>query len=60
LHNIEFGKGGKHTLKMNILHPRAIPMDPMPVLIYIHGNAWMRDNKDLAIGRLITTAQHET
>jgi acetyl esterase/lipase len=29
----------------------------MPVLIYIHGSAWFKDNKDLAIARLIATAQ---
>lgn len=57
LRNVEFGKGGKQTLTMHIVRPKVPPKGPMPVLVYINGSAWMRDNKDLAIGRLIATAQ---
>ena len=57
LRNIAFGKGGKQTLTMHVLRPRTLPREPMPVLVYVHGSAWMRDNKDLAIGRLSATAQ---
>lgn len=57
LRNVEFGKGGNQTLSMHILRPKTLPKEPMPVLVYINGSAWMRDNKDLAIGRLIATAQ---
>jgi acetyl esterase/lipase len=57
LRNIEFGKGGEQTLTMHILRPKKLPKEPMPVLVYIHGSAWMRDNKDLAVARLIATAQ---
>ena len=57
LRNIEFGKGGEQKLTMHILRPKKLPKEPMPVLVYIHGSAWMRDNKDLAVARLIATAQ---
>lgn len=57
LRDVEFGKGGNQTLRMHILRPKTLPTEPMPVLVYINGSAWMRDNKDLAIGRLIATAQ---
>jgi acetyl esterase/lipase len=57
LRNVPFGKGGSQVLTMHILRPKTLPKAPMPVLVYIHGSAWMRDNKDLAIGRLIATAQ---
>jgi acetyl esterase/lipase len=30
----------------------------MPALVYINGSAWGQDNKDLAIGKLCTAAQH--
>ena len=55
--NVAFGKGGEQTLTMHILRPKKLPKEPMPVLVYIHGSAWMRDNKDLAVARLIATAQ---
>jgi acetyl esterase/lipase len=57
LRNVEFGKGGDINLTMHILRPRPLPKEAMPVLVYINGSAWMHDNKDLAIGRLIATAQ---
>jgi len=57
LRNVEFGRGGNQKLTMHILRPRTLPKEPMPVLVYINGSAWGRDNKDLAIGRLIATAQ---
>ena len=57
LRSVPFGKGGNQTLVMHILRPKVLPKDPMPVLVYIHGSAWGKDNKDLAIARLIATAQ---
>ncbi len=57
LRGVEFGKGGNQKLTMHILRPKTLPKEPMPVLVYINGSAWGRDNKDLAIDRLIATAQ---
>ena len=58
LRNVEFGKGGKQVLKMHILRPKNLPKEPMPVLVFINGSAWTKDNKDLGIPRLILAAQH--
>lgn len=57
LRDVEFGTGGNIKLKLHIIRPKTTPAEPMPVLVYINGSAWMKDNKDLAIGRLITAAQ---
>jgi acetyl esterase/lipase len=57
LRNVAFGKGGDQVLRMHILRPKPLPKEPMPVLVYVNGSAWGRDNKDMAIGRLIATAQ---
>ena len=57
LRNVTFGKGGNQVLAMHILRPKTSPKNPLPVLVYINGSAWGRDNKDMAIGRLIATAQ---
>ncbi len=57
LRNVPFGKGGEQILTMHILRPKNLPKEAMPVLVYIHGSAWGRDNKDLAVARLIATAQ---
>jgi acetyl esterase/lipase len=57
LPNVEFGTGGTQKLAMHILRPKPLPKEPMPVLVYINGSAWARDNKDFAVGRLILAAQ---
>lgn len=57
LRNVEFGKGGNQKLTMHIVRPKTLPKEPMPVLVYINGSAWGRDNKDFAIARLIGAAQ---
>lgn len=54
---VEFGKGGTQKLTMHIARPRKLPPGPLPVLVYINGSAWGRDNKDFAIGRIIACAQ---
>lgn len=58
LRNVEFGKGGKLTLKMHIARPKTLPKEPMPVLVYINGSAWASDNKDMGIPRILLAAQH--
>lgn len=57
LRNVPFGKGGQQMLAMHILRPKTLPKALMPVLVYVNGSAWGRDNKDMAIGRLIATAR---
>jgi len=56
--NVEFGKGGNRALKMHIAYPKNLPEGLLPVILYINGSAWGKDNKDLAIPKLILAAQH--
>lgn len=58
MRNLEFGRGGKVTLSMHLVQPGRFPVEPMPVLVYIHGSGWMRDNKDLAVDKLVGAAEH--
>jgi acetyl esterase/lipase len=46
LRDVAFGKGGNQKLTMHVLRPKTLPKEPMPVLVYIHGSAWGRDNAD--------------
>lgn len=46
LPDVVFGKGGGRDLKMNILRPRVIPDAPMPVVVWVHGGAWMSGNNN--------------
>lgn len=55
--NVEFGRGGDVKLAMHIVRPKARPAERLPVLVYIAGSAWMFDNKDAAVGKLVGTAQ---
>src|SRR5579862_5639671 len=55
--DVEFGTGGVQKLKLHIIRPKTLPNEPMPVLVCINGSAWMKDNKDLSIPKLITAAQ---
>ena len=42
---------------MHIAYPKDLPKGLLPVLVYINGSAWGKDNKDLAIPKLILAAQ---
>jgi len=46
LRDVEFGKGGERTLKLDILRPKKAPAEPMPVILYIHGGAWRAGSKN--------------
>jgi acetyl esterase/lipase len=50
--DVEYGKGGDRPLKMHILRPKVTPKDPMPVLVWIHGGAWMGGSRDSGIDLL--------
>jgi acetyl esterase/lipase len=57
MRNVEFGKGGNRALKMHVAHPKDLPEALLPVIVYVNGSAWTKDNKDLAIPKLIAAAQ---
>jgi len=49
LRDVVYGKGGDRPLKMHILRPKTPGSAPMPVVVWIHGGAWMAGNKDEGI-----------
>lgn len=55
--DVEYGRGGERALKLHVLRPKALPQEPMPVLVWIHGGGWQGGNKDSGIGRLAAYAQ---
>lgn len=46
IRDVEYGKGGDVSLKLDIIRPRNPPKGPMPVVAYIHGGAWQAGSKD--------------
>lgn len=57
LRDVPFGKGGERTLTMHIVRPKEKPEKPMPVIVWIHGGAWLGGSKDSGIPRLIPFAR---
>jgi acetyl esterase/lipase len=55
--DVEYGTGGGRPLKMHILRPKTLPAGPMPILVWIHGGAWLGGNKDGGIFQLIPFVQ---
>ncbi len=55
LPDVVFGTGGGRPLKMNIVRPKVIPEAPMPVVVWIHGGAWLAGDNNP--GRNIPLAQ---
>lgn len=58
LRDIEYGKCGGRPLTMHIIMPEAKSQKPLPVIVWIHGGAWMSGNKEGGIKGLIPFAQH--
>jgi len=52
LKDVVYGKGGDRDLKLHILRPKTAPKDPMPVLVWIHGGAWVAGSRDSGINLL--------
>jgi len=45
LPDVVYGKGGGKDLKLDILRPKQPPVEPMPVVVYIHGGGWKGGSK---------------
>ncbi len=45
LRDVEYGKGGQTSLKLDILRLKKTPDQPMPVVAWIHGGAWSAGSK---------------
>lgn len=45
-HDVEIGKVGEVTLRLELVAPEEAGEKPLPVLVYIHGGGWNHGNKD--------------
>lgn len=57
LTDVVYGTGGGRPLKLDIIRPKNLPSAPMPVLVWIHGGAWMAGNKRSGVGLLAPFAK---
>lgn len=57
IRNIEYGKGGDVSLKLDIVRPKTLPKDSMPVVVFVHGGGWQKGDKQSAIVKLIPLAR---
>lgn len=57
IRDIEYGKGGDVSLKLDIVRPKVQPKDRMPVVIFIHGGGWRGGDKQAHVPHLIPLAQ---
>jgi len=51
--DVEYGKAGERSLKLDILRPRHPGDKPLPVIVWIHGGAWRGGDKAGGHGNLI-------
>lgn len=58
IRDIVYGTGGGRPLKVDILRPKSLPENPMPVIVWVHGGGWRGGNKEGGIGRLIPFARN--
>ncbi len=57
IRDVEYGKGGGVSLKLDIVRPKVTPKDPMPVVIFVHGGGWSGGDKQGGTQHLIPLAQ---
>ncbi len=55
--DVEYGVGGERKLLLDIVRPKHPPAGPMPVLVWVHGGAWLGGDKSSGIWRLAPYAQ---
>ena len=57
IRDVEYGKGGDVSLKLDVVCPKARPKSPTPAVVFIHGGGWMSGDKAGGIAKLIPLAQ---
>jgi acetyl esterase/lipase/lysophospholipase L1-like esterase len=57
LQDVEIGKGGEKTLKMDIVMPSEQTAEPLPAIVYIHGGGWNHGSKDDHLMKLVGIAK---
>lgn len=50
--DVEYGKAGERSLKLDVLRPKADSEKPRPAVVWIHGGGWQGGNKASGLGRL--------
>ena len=46
IRDVEFGTGGDRPIRLNVIRPKKSPTVPMPVVVFIHGGAWLVGDKE--------------
>ncbi|MCX6377518.1 MAG: prolyl oligopeptidase family serine peptidase [Armatimonadetes bacterium] len=57
IRDVEYGRGGDVSLKLDIVRPKPQPKEPMPVVVFVHGGGFMMGRKESGIPPLIPLAQ---
>ncbi len=55
--NVEYGKVGDRALVLDIIRPKVLPKEPMPVVVWIHGGAWSGGSKSSGTSLLTPLAE---
>ena len=51
--DVEYCTGGGRPLKMHILRPRAQAVEPLPVILFIHGGGWFEGHRNRGLAPLV-------
>lgn len=55
--DVDVGSGGGRMLKLNIVRPKGLSKDPMPVLVFIYGGGWNSGNRNTCVPRMAQAAR---
>jgi acetyl esterase/lipase len=50
--DVEYGKAGARSLKLDVIKPKAESDKPRPCVVWIHGGGWQNGNKSSGLSRL--------
>jgi acetyl esterase/lipase len=54
--DIEYGKAGERSLKLDIVRPRKPSDKPLPVIAFVHGGGWRGGNKSAGVFNVLGLA----
>lgn len=54
--NVEYGRAGDRPLTLDLYRPKRKSEEPLPVIVFVHGGAWMSGDKSMAASRLAAFA----
>ena len=55
--DVPYGAVGHRTLLLDIVRPKQVPKEPMPVVVFIHGGGWAGGNKQHGLPLLAPLAE---